>query len=82
MLLNDIGHKVWWLCLGPTTTTKFTSDLGYRMTKNSIGLYNENAVYEQWHQIASVIFLNPNMCGFLYIRMLASSQTLVVNWQN
>ena len=31
---------------------------------------------------ASVIFLDSNMCGFLFICTLASSQTLVVNWQN
>ena len=28
------------------------------------------------------LFLDPNMCGFWYICILASSQTLVVNWQN
>ena len=31
---------------------------------------------------ASIIFLDSNMCGFLFIWTLASSQTLVVNWQN
>ena len=31
---------------------------------------------------ASDIFLDSNMCGFLFICTLASSQTLVVNWQN
>ena len=31
---------------------------------------------------ASVIFLDSNMCGFLIICTLASSQTLVVNWLN
>ena len=31
---------------------------------------------------ASVIFLDSNMCGLLFICTLASSQTLVVNWQN
>ena len=31
---------------------------------------------------ASVIFLDSNMCGFLFMCTLASSQTLVVNWQN
>ena len=30
----------------------------------------------------SVIFLDSNMCGFLFIWTLASSQTLVVNWQS
>ena len=28
------------------------------------------------------LFLDPNMCGFWYICMLASSQTLVVNWKS
>ena len=31
---------------------------------------------------ASVIFVDSNMCGFLFIWTLAISQTLVVNWQN
>ena len=31
---------------------------------------------------ASVISLDFNMCGFLFICTLASSQTIVVNWQN
>ena len=31
---------------------------------------------------ASVILLDSNMCGFLFIWTLAPSQTLVVNWQN
>ena len=33
---------------------------------------------------ASVIFLDSKMCGFLFIctLRLASSQNLVVNWQN
>ena len=26
-------YKVWWLCLVPTSTTRFTSDVGYRMAK-------------------------------------------------
>ena len=30
----------------------------------------------------SVIFLNSNMSGFLFICAQASSQILVVNWQN
>ena len=35
----DIVNRFWWLCLVPTLTTRFASDLGYRITKNSIGLY-------------------------------------------
>ena len=31
---------------------------------------------------ALVIVLDSNMCGFLFIYTLASSQTLVINWQN
>ena len=31
---------------------------------------------------ASAIFLDSNTCGFLFISTLASTQTLVVNWQN
>ena len=26
-------HKIWWLCLVPTSTPRFASDVGYRMTK-------------------------------------------------
>ena len=26
-------NKVWWLCLVPTSTTRFASDVGYRMAK-------------------------------------------------
>ena len=28
------GNKIWWLCLVPTSTTRFASDVGYRMDKN------------------------------------------------
>ena len=38
-------------CLVSTSTTKFVSDLGYRMAKNSIGLYKENTFHEQWHPL-------------------------------
>ena len=31
---------------------------------------------------ALVIVLDANVCGFLFIWILARSQTLVVNWQN
>ena len=31
---------------------------------------------------APVIILDSNICGFLFICKLASSQTLVVHWQN
>ena len=40
-----------WLCLVPTSTTRFTSDVGYRIAKNLIGLYKENNAHEQWHPI-------------------------------
>ena len=33
-----IYNKNWWLCLVPTSTTRFTSDLGYSMAKSLIGL--------------------------------------------
>ena len=28
-----IMNKIWWLCLVPTSTTRFASDVGYRITK-------------------------------------------------
>ena len=28
-----LSNKVWWLCLVPTSTTRFASDVGYRMAK-------------------------------------------------
>ena len=34
-------NKIWWLCLVPTSTTRFASDVGYGMAKNLIGLYKE-----------------------------------------
>ena len=36
MIASKDGHannKVWWLCLVPTSTTRFASDVGYRMAK-------------------------------------------------
>ena len=30
---------------------------------------------------ASVIFLNPNMCGFIHICVFVWSQTWVISWQ-
>ena len=32
---------IWWLCLVPTSTTRFASGVGYRMAKKGIGLYKE-----------------------------------------
>ena len=45
-------YRTWWLCLGPISTTRFTSDLGYRMAKNLIGLYmyKENTFYSSFPQ--------------------------------
>ena len=34
-------NKIWWLCPVPTPTTRFASDVGFRMAKNLIGLYKE-----------------------------------------
>ena len=41
ILLDPILNKIWWLCLVPTSTTRFASVVGYRMAKNLIGLYKE-----------------------------------------
>ena len=30
---NQSPNKVWWLCLVPTSTTRFANDVGYRMAK-------------------------------------------------
>ena len=38
---NSMTNKFWWLCLLPTSTIRFASDLGYRMAKKWIGLYKE-----------------------------------------
>ena len=35
------SNKIWWLCLVPTSTTRFASDVGYRMANKIIGLYKE-----------------------------------------
>ena len=45
----SVFNKIWWVCLVPTSTTRFASDVGYRMAK--IGLYREITFYEQWHLI-------------------------------
>ena len=44
-------NKIWWLCLVPTTTTRFANDVGYKMAKKWIGLYKEIFFFEQWHLI-------------------------------
>ena len=44
-----VANKIWWLCLVPTSTTRFASDVGYRMAKKWIGLYKEIIFYEKWH---------------------------------
>ena len=31
--VSGYSNKVWWLCLVPTSTTRFASDVGYRMAK-------------------------------------------------
>ena len=38
---HHIGKKIWWQCLVPTSTTRFTSDVGCRMAQNWIWLYKE-----------------------------------------
>ena len=42
-ITQSIGvyNKIWWLCLVPTSTTRFASDVVYRMAKNLMGLYKE-----------------------------------------
>ena len=50
LLLN----RIWWLCLDPTSITRFASDLGYRMAQNFIGLYKENYFHEHRHQILDI----------------------------
>ena len=53
--------KIWWLCQVFTSTTRFASDVGYRMAKNLIGLYKENNFHEQrrlipWQRMKNMIF--------------------------
>ena len=57
------------------------------MTSNSLTLNEKHHIPSQIFEDrfglhASIIFLDSNMCGFLFIYTLASPQTLVVNWQN
>ena len=54
------------------------------MTSNSL-TYNEehhipSQILDRFGLRASVIFVDSNLCGFLFICTLASSQTLVVHW--
>ena len=39
--LENLNNKIWWLCLVPTSTTRLSRDVGYRMAKKCIGLYKE-----------------------------------------
>ena len=44
--------RIWWLCLVPTSATRFANDLGYRLARNSIGLNKTNAFFlKQWRRI-------------------------------
>ena len=38
---DRLQNKIWWLCLVPTSTTRFASDVGCRMAKKCIVLYKE-----------------------------------------
>ena len=49
--INIIENRMWWLCLVLTLTTRFATDLGYRMATNLTGLYKKNTFYKQGHQI-------------------------------
>ena len=40
-IYSYVSNKIWWLYLVPTSTTRFASDVGYRMAKKLIGLYKE-----------------------------------------
>ena len=33
----SFSNKIWWLCLVPTSTTRFGRDVGYRVVKHLIG---------------------------------------------
>ena len=48
---NVNPKRIWLLCLVPTSTTRFASDLGYKMAKNFEKVIQGNTFYEQWHQI-------------------------------
>ena len=57
------------------------------MTSNSLTQNKEHDIPSQIVKtildcVHQLFFLAPNMCGIWYICMLASSQTLVDNWQN
>ena len=53
------GNKIWWLCLVPTSTTRFASDVGCRMAQKWRGLYKDmtpNSLTEsEEHDIPSQI---------------------------
>ena len=42
-------NRIWWLCVVPISTTRLTSDLGYRRAKPLIRLYKANTFYELLH---------------------------------
>ena len=40
-MAKECVNKIWWLCLVPTSTTRLASDVGYKMDKKWIVLYEE-----------------------------------------
>ena len=48
-IVETVTNKIWWLCLVPTSTTRFA--LGVQNGQKLIGLYKENTLFEQWCQI-------------------------------
>ena len=44
-------NKVWWLCLVPTSTTRFASDVGYRMAKIKHSCTRKIFFMNKWHLI-------------------------------
>ena len=50
-ILKQAFNKIWWLCLVPTSATRFATDVGYRIAKKWRGSYKEMICHEQWHLI-------------------------------
>ena len=71
-ILYGQSNRIWWLCLIPTSTTRFPSDLGCSMAKNLIGLYKEILFMNNqipYHRVKNTIFTHKFWRPFLIAKL-------------
>ena len=81
-LYYAICNRIWWLCLVPTSTTRFACDLWYRLQNGQKFNRVIQDKYLLWTMRSNSLSKNEERDILLHICMLVWSQTLVVNWQN